>query len=80
MAVLHNLPPVLSLYNNIVEMKYPIDYSNSIMQELTEKRALEIMGRYGNDPQQLIAILLDIQTASNKNYVEQRWAELASSV
>jgi len=54
-------------------------YSNSV-QELTEKRALEIMERYGNDPQQLIAILLDIQAASNRNYVEQRWAELASSV
>ena len=50
------------------------------MQELTEKRVLEIMTRYRNDPQQLIAILLDIQAASNKNYVEQRWAELASSV
>jgi NADH-quinone oxidoreductase subunit E len=50
------------------------------MQELTEKRVLEIMTRYGNDPQQLIAILLDIQAASNRNYVEQRWAELASSV
>ena len=54
-------------------------YSN-IMQELTEKRVLEIMKHYGNDPQQLIAILLDIQAASNRNYVEQRWAELASSV
>ena len=54
-------------------------YSN-IMQELTEKRVLEIMKHYGNDPQQLIAILLDIQAASNRNYVEQRWAELASLV
>jgi len=54
-------------------------YSNSV-QELTEKRVLEIMTHYGNDPQQLIAILLDIQAASNRNYVEQRWAELASSI
>jgi len=55
-------------------------YSIDIMQELTEANVLEIMERYGNDPQQLIAILLDIQAASNRNYVEQRWAELASSV
>jgi NADH-quinone oxidoreductase subunit E len=60
-------------------MKYPIVYSNK-MQELTKERVLEIMENYGNDPQQLIAILLDIQAASNRNYVEQRWAELASSV
>jgi NADH-quinone oxidoreductase subunit E len=60
-------------------MKYPMVYSKSV-QELTEKRVLEIMKRYGNDPQQLISILLDIQAASNRNYVEQRWAELASLV
>jgi NADH-quinone oxidoreductase subunit E len=63
-----------------VEMKYPIDYSNSIMQELSKEKVLEIMECYGNNPQQLIAILLDIQAASNRNYVEKRWAELASSV
>jgi len=51
-----------------------------IMCELSKEKVLEIMERYANDPQQLIAILLDIQTASNRNYVEQRWAELASSV
>jgi NADH-quinone oxidoreductase subunit E len=60
-------------------MKHPIVYINT-MQELTEKGVLEIMESYGNDPQQLIAILLDIQTASNRNYVEQRWVELTSSV
>jgi NADH-quinone oxidoreductase subunit E len=54
-------------------------YSNK-MQELSKEKVLEIMENYGNDPQQLIAILLDIQAASNRNYVEQRWAELASSV
>jgi len=54
--------------------------NNNSVLELTEKSVLEIMTRYENDPQQLIAILLDIQAASNKNYVEQRWAELASSV
>ena len=41
---------------------------------------MKIMERYGNDPQQLIAVLLDIQAASGKNCVEQKWAELASKV
>ena len=62
-----------------VETKHLMVYSINV-QELTEKRVLEIMTGYGNDPQQLIAILLDIQAASNRNYVEQRWAELAASV
>ena len=38
------------------------------------------MEGYGNDPQQLIAVLLDIQKASGTNHVEQQWAELASAV
>ena len=38
------------------------------------------MESYSNDPQQLIAVLLDIQAASGKNYVEQQWAVLASKV
>ena len=38
------------------------------------------MERYGNDPQQLIAVLLDIQAASGKNYIEKQWAELTSRV
>lgn len=38
------------------------------------------MEQYGNDPQQLIAILLDIQAASGRNYVDRKWAELASGV
>jgi len=50
------------------------------MQELTKTQVLKIMERYGNDPQQLIAVLLDIQAASGKNCVEKQWAELASSV
>ena len=50
------------------------------MQKLTNEKVLKIMNGYGNNPQQLIAILLDIQAASGRNYVEQRWAELASSV
>ena len=50
------------------------------MHELTENHVLKIMESYRNDPQQLIAVLLDIQAASGKNYVEQKWAELASKV
>jgi NADH-quinone oxidoreductase subunit E len=48
--------------------------------ELTEGAVLDIMEKYRNDPQQLIAVLLDIQTASGRNYVDQRWAELVSRV
>ena len=48
------------------------------MQNLTRENVLEIIAGYGNDPQQLIAILLDIQAASEKNYVDQQWAELTS--
>jgi len=50
------------------------------MQELTKLKVLKIMENYNNDPQQLIAILLDIQAASGKNFVEQQWAELASNI
>ncbi|MCL2880422.1 MAG: NAD(P)H-dependent oxidoreductase subunit E [Treponema sp.] len=50
------------------------------MHELTKDRVLQIMKGYGNDPQQLIAVLLDIQAESGKNFVEQQWAVLASSV
>ena len=38
------------------------------------------MQKYKNDPQQLVAMLLDIQKASGKNYVDKLWAELASRV
>ena len=48
------------------------------MQSLDKKRVLKIMEEYENDPQQLIAVLLDIQAASGKNFVEKQWAELAS--
>ncbi|MDR0316381.1 MAG: NAD(P)H-dependent oxidoreductase subunit E [Treponema sp.] len=50
------------------------------MQGLTEDQVLKIMEGYGNDPQQLIAVLLDIQAASGKNCVEQQWAVLVSGV
>jgi NADH-quinone oxidoreductase subunit E len=47
-------------------------------RELTEGAVLQIMEVYGNDPQQLIAVLLDIQAASGRNYVDRKWAELVS--
>jgi NADH-quinone oxidoreductase subunit E len=50
------------------------------MRELTKDQVLKIMECYGNDPQQLIAVLLDIQAASGKNCVEKQWADLASAV
>jgi len=50
------------------------------MHSLTKEQVLKIMERYGNEPQQLIAILLDIQEASGNNSVERHWAELASEV
>ena len=50
------------------------------MHALTKDQVLKIMKDYGNDPQQVIAVLLDIQKASGTNHVEQRWAELASEV
>jgi NADH-quinone oxidoreductase subunit E len=48
--------------------------------ELTEDQVKNITARYGNDPQQLVAILLDIQEASGRNYVDQKWAELVSKI
>jgi len=50
------------------------------MRELKREDVLEIMNSYGNDSQQLIAVLLDIQAASGKNCVEKQWAELAGEV
>jgi len=50
------------------------------MKELSKEQVLQIMERYGNDSQQLIAVLLDIQAASGKNCVEKQWAALAAEV
>jgi NADH-quinone oxidoreductase subunit E len=50
------------------------------IRELTEATVLKIMENYGNDPQQLIAVLLDIQAASGRNYVDKQWAQLVSGV
>jgi len=47
--------------------------------KLNENAVLEILETYGNDPQQLIAVLLDIQAASGRNYVDKQWAELVSA-
>jgi NADH-quinone oxidoreductase subunit E len=50
------------------------------MQDLSREQVLKIMEGYGNDPQQLIAVLLDIQAASGKNFVDKQWAQLAAGV
>jgi len=50
------------------------------MHELSKEQVLKIMERYENDPQQLIAVLLDVQAASGKNCVEKQWAQLAADV
>ena len=48
-------------------------------KELNEETVLQILEAYGNEPQQLIAVLLDIQAASGKHYVDKQWAELVSA-
>ena len=48
--------------------------------ELTQDAVLKIAESYGNDPQQLIAVLLDIHAASGRNYVDRKWAELVSGL
>jgi len=50
------------------------------MLDLSKDQVIKIIERYQKDPQQLIAILLDIQAASGKNCVEKQWAELTSEV
>ena len=49
-------------------------------QPLREDMVRKIMDNYGNDPTQLVAVLLDIQSASGRNYVDMKWAELVSSL
>ncbi|MCL2208972.1 MAG: NAD(P)H-dependent oxidoreductase subunit E [Treponema sp.] len=48
------------------------------MQKLREEQVKIIIEHYKNDPQQLIAVLLDIQAASGQNYVDQKWAQMTS--
>jgi NADH-quinone oxidoreductase subunit E len=48
------------------------------MTELDEAAVLAITASYGDDPQQLIAALLDIQDASGRSYVDPRWAGVAA--
>lgn len=43
--------------------------------QLTETDILAILRKYDNNPQQLIAILLDVQEASGSNHVDRKWAE-----
>jgi len=50
------------------------------MNPLSKDAVFDIIQSYDNDPQQLLAILLDIQAASGKNYIEKQWAELVSEV
>ncbi|MDR0323996.1 MAG: NAD(P)H-dependent oxidoreductase subunit E [Treponema sp.] len=50
------------------------------MQGLSKEQVLKILENYENDPQQLIAVLLDVQAASGKNFVEKQWAELTAEV
>jgi NADH-quinone oxidoreductase subunit E len=45
---------------------------------MNENTVHEILETYDNDPQQLIAVLLDIQSASGRNYVDKKWAQLVS--
>ncbi|MDR1314727.1 MAG: NAD(P)H-dependent oxidoreductase subunit E [Deltaproteobacteria bacterium] len=48
------------------------------MSDLDEREVVSILDGYRNDPQQIIAALLDIQDASGKSYVDRRWALAAS--
>ncbi|MDR1039486.1 MAG: NAD(P)H-dependent oxidoreductase subunit E [Deltaproteobacteria bacterium] len=48
------------------------------MIELDEKEVLAIFASYRNDPQQIIAALLDVQEASGSSHVAPRWALAAS--
>jgi len=47
---------------------------------MNEDMVKKIAQGYGNDPQQLIAVLLDIQAASGKNYVDRKWADEVSKL
>ncbi|MDR2354273.1 MAG: NAD(P)H-dependent oxidoreductase subunit E [Deltaproteobacteria bacterium] len=48
--------------------------------ELSDSQVLKIIEKYRLDPQKLISILLDIQEASGRNYVSQRYSQLVSKV
>ena len=70
---------------------FPSDQYNTTLEEInaivypkymsiTKDQVIKIIESYQNDPQQLVAVLLDIQKVSGKNYVDKKWAELASAV
>ena len=63
-----------SVLENISKIAY-----TKPMQSLTKEKAEKIIAKYGNDPQQLITVLLDIQDASGKNCVDKQWAQLVSA-
>ncbi|MDR1035963.1 MAG: NAD(P)H-dependent oxidoreductase subunit E [Deltaproteobacteria bacterium] len=48
------------------------------MTDLDESAVLAILESYRNDPQQIIAALLDVQEASGRSYVERAWAAAAA--
>jgi NADH-quinone oxidoreductase subunit E len=50
------------------------------MPEFDEKTVLSIMAGYDDDPQQLIAVLLDIQEASGRNFIPKDSLRLVSRV
>lgn len=50
------------------------------INDITKDTVLKIIDKYKKDSQQIIAVLLDIQEASEKNYVDQKWAQLVSEV
>lgn len=47
-------------------------------RKLTKDAVSRIVEGYGSDPGQLLAVLLDIQAASGRNYVDREWAEFVS--
>lgn len=51
-----------------------------MQDQLSEGQVLKIMDKYGNNAQQLIAVLLDIQAESGANYVDEKWASLTARV
>ena len=46
---------------------------------LTKEQVLQIIAGQKNGSRDLIAVLLEIQAASGKNYIDKQWAELVAS-
>lgn len=45
---------------------------------INREKLLQIMQKYGNEAQQITAILHDVNNASGKNYVDEQWVALIS--